>query len=55
MKYQLIKATLRHQIVFKNLMQFYIYDFSEYLKFDIEKDGLFAAYNDLPAGIIVLP
>ena len=31
----------------KNLMQFYIYDFSEFIKYDVEEDGLFAAYPDL--------
>jgi len=25
-------------------MQFYIYDFSEFVRHDVEEDGLFAAY-----------
>lgn len=28
-------------------MQFYMYDFSEYVDLDIEEDGLFAGYPDL--------
>jgi predicted acetyltransferase len=35
--------------VLKNLMQFYIYDFSEYVDCDVEGDGLFSAYHDLDA------
>ena len=28
-------------------MQFYMYDFSEYTRYDVEDDGLFAPYADL--------
>jgi len=31
----------------QNLMQFYIYDFSEYVKYDVEDNGLFVPYLDL--------
>lgn len=47
MKHELIKGCLEDKIVFKNLMQFYYYDFSEYLKFDVEKDGTFSGYKGL--------
>jgi predicted acetyltransferase len=33
--------------VIKNLMQFYKYDFSEFIDCNPEEDGLFAAYPDL--------
>ena len=44
---QLIKATAEHQSVITNLMQFYIYDFSEFTMHDVEADGLFGAYPHL--------
>lgn len=47
MNIKLIKASAEYIGVFKNLMQFYFYDFSEYLKVDTEIDGLFAPYPNL--------
>ena len=47
MNVKLIKASHEHKAVIKNLMQFYMYDFSEYIKSDVEADGLFAAYQNL--------
>jgi predicted acetyltransferase len=47
MNFKLIKASPEYKDVFKNLMQFYYYDFSEYLKFDVEADGLFVPYPGL--------
>ena len=43
----LLQATNDHKIVIENLMQFYIYDFSEYVRYDVEDNGLFAPYPDL--------
>lgn len=47
MNIKLTKASVKYKDVIKNLMQFYMYDFSEYLKTDVEDDGLFTAYNNL--------
>jgi predicted acetyltransferase len=47
MNFILIKASEEHKIVIQNLMQYYIYDFSEYLKYDVQDNGLFAPYYDL--------
>jgi predicted acetyltransferase len=47
MNIKLTRASVKYKDVIKNLMQFYMYDFSEYLKTDVEDDGLFAAYNNL--------
>lgn len=47
MKIKVIKATKKHQVIITNLMQFYYYDFSEYLDFEVEKNGLFQPYPDL--------
>ncbi len=47
MNFKLIKASAAYKAVIKNLMQFYMYDFSEYISTDVEEDGLFAAYNNL--------
>ncbi|KRE48752.1 GNAT family N-acetyltransferase [Paenibacillus sp. Soil522] len=44
MNYELIQAPKEYQDIIKNLMQFYIYDFSEFVKCDVEEDGLFGAY-----------
>jgi predicted acetyltransferase len=45
--YTLIPASMEYREVVQNLMQFYIYDFSEYIHCDVEKDGLFIAYPHL--------
>ena len=47
MNFTLLQASNDHKIVMQNLMQFYIYDFSEYVKYDVEDNGLFAPYPDL--------
>ncbi|MEP6682698.1 MAG: GNAT family N-acetyltransferase, partial [Parafilimonas sp.] len=47
MDIQLLKASQQHTEVIKNLMQFYMYDFSEFVDLDVEADGLFAAYKNL--------
>jgi predicted acetyltransferase len=43
----LMKAPLEYKAVIKNLMQFYIYDFSEFIQLDVDADGLFPAYQHL--------
>jgi len=47
MNFTLIEASEEYKSVVKNLMQFYMYDFSEFLKTDVEDDGLYAAYPHL--------
>ncbi|MEP7141216.1 MAG: GNAT family N-acetyltransferase [Ferruginibacter sp.] len=47
MNFKLIPATSEYKEVMKNLMQFYMYDFSEYIKSDVESEGLFGAYPNL--------
>ena len=47
MNFKLIQASRKYEHVIKNLMQFYIYDFSEFVKYDVEEDGLFAPYSHL--------
>lgn len=47
MNFKLIPASPEYKDVINNLMQFYMYDFSEYTKSDVEDDGLFAAYPGL--------
>ena len=47
MNLTLLQASNDHKIVIQNLIQFYIYDFSEYVRYDVEDNGLFAPYPDL--------
>src|SRR6476620_10621846 len=47
MNFELIYAIQEYKEVIKNLMQFYIYDFSEYADCDVEENGLFKAYLNL--------
>lgn len=47
MNFKLIPASEEYKDVLKNLMQFYMYDFSEFVAIDVEEDGLFKAYPDL--------
>jgi predicted acetyltransferase len=47
MNFILLTASEEHKIVIQNLMQYYIYDFSEYINYDVEDDGLFALYANL--------
>lgn len=44
MNYELIQASKEHKGIIQNLMQFYSYDFSEFIHCDVEDDGLFKAY-----------
>ncbi|MEO2206550.1 GNAT family N-acetyltransferase [Paenibacillus pabuli] len=41
MNYEFIQASKEYKDVIQNLMQFYIYDFSEFVHCDVEDDGLF--------------
>ena len=45
--FELVLASNDDIDVIKNLMQFYIYDFSEYIGYDVEKQGLYKAYHGL--------
>ena len=47
MNFILLKASDEHKIAINNLMQYYIYDFSEYINYDVEDNGLFAPYPNL--------
>ena len=47
MEFQLIRASEEYKNVIKNLMQFYIYDFSEFINCDVEEDGFFVSYPHL--------
>jgi predicted acetyltransferase len=44
---ELLKALPEHIDVINNLMQFYMYDFSEYMELAVEANGLFAPYDRL--------
>ncbi|MFK0523836.1 GNAT family N-acetyltransferase [Paenibacillus illinoisensis] len=44
MNYELIQASKEHKGIIQNLMQFYIYDFSEFIHCDVEDDGRFKSY-----------
>lgn len=44
MNYELIQASKEYEDIIRNLMQFYIYDFSEFVNCDVEDDGLFRPY-----------
>jgi hypothetical protein len=41
MNFELIYASKEYKNVINNLMQFYIYDFSEYLDYNVEDDGFY--------------
>lgn len=43
----LIKASYEQKQIINNLMQFYMYDFSEFVDVDIEVNGFYAAYKNL--------
>lgn len=47
MDFKLVQASREYKEAIKNLMQFYMYDFSEYVECDVGEDGLFAAYAGL--------
>ncbi|MEJ8302707.1 GNAT family N-acetyltransferase [Saccharibacillus sacchari] len=44
MNFSLIQIHQKHREVLENLMQFYIYDFSGFLGFDVEQDGKYSPY-----------
>jgi predicted acetyltransferase len=46
-EFKLMVASEEYKNIIKNLMQFYIYDFSEYVNLDVEAEGLFSSYPDL--------
>ena len=39
-----VQVNQRHREVLNNLMQFYIYDFSEFLNLDVEENGKYSPY-----------
>ena len=45
MEFQIIKASKEYKDILGNLMQFYFYDFSEFVKCDVEDNGLYRAYE----------
>jgi predicted acetyltransferase len=47
MSFILIQASKEDKTAIENLMQFYIYDFTEFIKYDVEDNGLFASYPHL--------
>ncbi|PWV94448.1 putative acetyltransferase [Paenibacillus cellulosilyticus] len=44
MSFQLIQASPEYKEVVRNLMQYYIYDFSEFVNSDVQENGLFEDY-----------
>ncbi|WP_236722895.1 hypothetical protein [Bacillus obstructivus] len=44
MNYEIIKASLDNSETLTNLMQFYIYDFSEFIEAHVEENGKFGDY-----------
>ncbi|PLS15434.1 GNAT family N-acetyltransferase [Bacillus sp. M6-12] len=44
MNYEIIKASLENQEILRNLFQFYIYDFSEFIDAHVEENGRFGDY-----------
>ncbi|MBU5312201.1 GNAT family N-acetyltransferase [Tissierella carlieri] len=47
MEFQIIKTSKEYKDILGNLMQFYFYDFSEFVKCDVEDNGLYRAYEYL--------
>ena len=47
MNFNLLTASDKDKTAIENLMQFYIYDFSEFIKYDVEETGQFAPYPHL--------
>jgi predicted acetyltransferase len=47
MDFELLYASPDYKYVIRNLMQFYIYDFSPYVNYDVEEDGMFKEYPGL--------
>ncbi|MBS4196323.1 GNAT family N-acetyltransferase [Lederbergia citri] len=44
MDYEIIKASLDYQETLKNLLQLYIYDFTEFIDAHVEENGRFSEY-----------
>ncbi|MCA1041166.1 GNAT family N-acetyltransferase [Bacillus infantis] len=44
MEYEIIKAGAEHEEALRNLLQFYIYDFSEFIDAHVEENGRFSEY-----------
>lgn len=44
MNYEIIKVSLDHSETLTNLMQYYIYDFSEFIDVHVEENGRFGEY-----------
>jgi predicted acetyltransferase len=44
MSYEIKRATLEEKDILNNLMQFYIYDFSEFMDLHVEDNGKFSDY-----------
>lgn len=42
--FSIVPANHTHRETLANLMQFYIYDFSEFLDFDVEENGQYSPY-----------
>jgi predicted acetyltransferase len=47
MNFTLLPASTAYKAVIQNLMQFYIYDFSEFIQYDVLDNGQFAPYPHL--------
>ncbi|MBS4218433.1 GNAT family N-acetyltransferase [Bacillus sp. FJAT-49711] len=47
MEFEVIKASLDQKEIIMNLMQFYIYDFSEFIEAHVEENGRFSEYSYL--------
>jgi predicted acetyltransferase len=47
MSFILLQASKEDKTAIENLMQFYIYDFTEFIEYDVEGNGLFAPYPHL--------
>lgn len=44
MDYEIKIATLEHKEILSNLLQFYIYDFSEFMELQFEENGKYGNY-----------
>jgi predicted acetyltransferase len=47
MDFTLLHAPENYKAVIENMMQFYIYDFSVYVDYDVDENGLFKPYSNL--------
>lgn len=47
MRIQVVKATSEDKQLIRNFMQFYMYDFTEFMHLAIQPDGLFQSYPQL--------